>query len=54
MLAILEASPDHCDAFLPVAFRIGDRLAVVGVALRAGAAGAVGFVLVRLLGVKSS
>ena len=54
MLAILEASPDHCDAFLPVAFRIGDRLAVVAVALRAGAAGAVGFVLVRLLGVKSS
>ena len=53
MLAILEASPDHCDAFLPVAFRLGDRLAVVAVALRAGVAGAVGFVIVRLLGVKA-
>ena len=54
MLAILEASPDHCDAFLPVAFGLGDRLVVVAAALRAGAAAVVGLVLVRLLGVKSS
>jgi nucleoside-diphosphate-sugar epimerase len=54
MLAILEASPEHCDAFLPVAFGVGDRLVVAAVALRAGAAGAAGLVLVHLLGVKSS
>ena len=53
MLAILEASPDHCEAFLPVAFGVRDRLVVAGAALRAGVAGAVGFPLVRLLGVKS-
>ena len=54
LLAILEASPDHCDAFLPRASGLGARLGVLGSAARAGAAGAVGTVLVRLLGVKSS
>jgi len=54
MLAVLEASPDHCDAFLPVAFSVGDRLAVAAAALRAVAAAAVGVVVVRLSGVKSS
>jgi hypothetical protein len=54
MLAILEASPDHCDAFLPVAFSVRDRLVVAASALRAGLAGALGFPLVRFLGVKSS
>jgi nucleoside-diphosphate-sugar epimerase len=52
MLAILEASPDHCDAFLPAAARPRDWLLVGLAALRAGVAGAVGLVLVRLLGVE--
>lgn len=54
LLAVLEASPDHCDAFLPTEYGLGDRLVVAAVALRAGAAGALGFLLVRLLGVHSS
>jgi hypothetical protein len=54
MLAILEASPDHCDAFLPVAFGAGARLAVAAAAIRGGVAGAAGLVLVRALGVKPS
>lgn len=54
MLAILEASPDHCEAFLPVAFSVRDVLGVAASALRGGVTGAVGFPLVRLLGVKSS
>ncbi len=54
LLAILEASPDHCDAFLPRAFGPGDWLAMAAFALRAGAAAPAGLVLVRLLGVKST
>jgi hypothetical protein len=54
MLAILEASPEHCDAFLPVAFSLADRVAMAGVVLRAVTTGAIGFVLVRALGVRPS
>jgi hypothetical protein len=50
MLAILEASPDHCDAFLPVAAGARDWLLVGLAAIRASIAGALGLVLVRLLG----
>lgn len=52
MLAILEASPDHGDAFLPIAFRARDWIVVALAALRAAVAGAAGLVLVRVLGVK--
>ena len=52
MLALLETSPEYCDYFLPQAFR---HLYVVNVAF-AGACAAVaaliGFVVLRLMGVK--
>lgn len=53
MLAVLEASPEHCDAFLPEAAGLGERVAVVGAALRGGITGALGLVLVPLLGVRA-
>ena len=53
MLAVLEASPEHCDAFLDDASGLGDRLVVLGAALRGGLAGALGLVVVLLLGVRA-
>lgn len=52
MFAVLEASPEHCDAFLPDGAGWRDALGFVAAALRGGIAGVLGAGLVIVLGVR--
>ena len=54
MLAILEASPQHCDQFLPKTCTVFDLFKFIGIALRAGFATFIGLVFIQVMKVRSN
>ncbi|WP_447986178.1 NAD-dependent epimerase/dehydratase family protein [Nitrospira sp. Nam74] len=53
MLAILEASPEHCDHFLPKTCTRFQRIRLFGIGLRAGLTTLLGLLFIQMVKVKS-